>query len=284
MKKHFLLKSLSCVLSLLFIFSLFCIFAAAETETGSSNASNPAAYVYVRDKANVFSDEQIQRIYQKILDERSKLDKKGKSVLFYVVTYPMDNSYDRYTGDDLLSEIGASISDDIIALVITKNLIVGSYTWSDPWYYDLYTYGDALTAISEKEVDRILDDGKVYNNLKFRDDSEAKIEGIEAFLDKSGQAYAGRLGAPFGKVLLIAFIIALLGAGLVCLGVVLKYNMKTKQNIYPLEHYTKMKLNDSSDVFKGSYVRKRIIQTSSGGRSGGSSGGAGGGSGHRGGR
>ncbi|MBQ3928161.1 MAG: hypothetical protein II710_05935, partial [Clostridia bacterium] len=102
MKKRFLLKSLSCVLSLLFIFSLFCFFAAAETETGSSNASNPAAYVYVRDKANVFSDEQIQRIYQKILDERSKLDKKGKSVLFYVVTYPMDNSYDRYTGDDLL--------------------------------------------------------------------------------------------------------------------------------------------------------------------------------------
>ena len=62
MKKHFLLKSLSCVLALLFMISLFGIFAAAETETGSSNASNPAAYVYVRDKANIFLDEQIQRI------------------------------------------------------------------------------------------------------------------------------------------------------------------------------------------------------------------------------
>ena len=202
---------------------------------------------------------------------------------------------DKYENIEKLAELiasGAVNGADIISLpemwncpYQTENFPV----YAEPEQGDSWL---ALSTLARKNsayvvggsIPELGDDGKVYNNLKFRDDSEAKIEGIEAFLDKSGQAYAGRLGAPFGKVLLIAFIIALLGAGLVCLGVVLKYNMKTKQNIYPLEHYTKMKLNDSSDVFKGSYVRKRIIQTSSGGRSGGSSGGAGGGSGHRGGR
>ena len=242
--------------------------------TGLGTTSYTVRYVY--DKALVFDNNQIKKIDDIIMDLKSQVSKKtGKNVDFYVVTYARTEYSKSYWGEDFLAETGLKSSSSMVVLILIRNQFTGS---ADLWNYNMYTYGDANIEINQKEVDYILDDPDVKNNLKGWD----QVEGVVKFLSLSADAYKGRVGAPVGGIILVSFVIALLVAGLACLGVVLKYKMKTKQNIYPIEKYTKLKLKESNDVFRGSYVRKRIIQTSQSRSGGGRTGG--GGSGFRGGR
>ena len=143
------------------------------------------------------------------------------------------------------------------------------------YYYNMYTYGDANYDINQKEVNYILDDYDVYYNLK----GGEIYDGAKAFFELSATAFEGRLGAPWILVILVSAVIALIIGLAVCAGVVASYKKKRASVDYPLEHFAKLELVHSNDIFKGSFVTKRVIQSSSSG-----GGGRGGGAGHRGGR
>lgn len=60
---------------------------------------------------------------------------------------------------------------------------------------------------------------------------------------------------PFA--ILLAVIIAVVAV--VC--IVRSYSMKYKQVDYPFDQYTKLNLHEKQDVFTGSHVTRRVIET-----------------------
>lgn len=194
---------------------------------------------------------------------------------FYVATHRVPvgvSSYSsKYIGEDFLEDHGLSENGEIVLLIITLDRGV--------YYYDLYLYGDAWDRVNSKERDYILDDDDVYDNIK-----GGQLEaGVSAYLNLSAQAYAGRLGVSYGIIIFVTLCISLLIAFLACFGVYQSYKAKKKSVDYPLDQFAKLKLTDHSDVFAGSFVTRRVIQSGSGGRGGGGSS-HGGGGGHAGGR
>lgn len=194
---------------------------------------------------------------------------------FYVVTHEMRHEDDEYWGEDFLEDEGLSENADIIILIIT--LDDGTY------YYDLYLYGDAWDKVPKRERNYLLDHDEVYDNLK----SGRLKAGIVAFLNESAELYEGENAGYEAyeksfrvKLLIFSLIIAAVLAFVACFGVYKSYTAKKKSVDYPLEHFAKMDLKDKEDIFAGSFVTRRVIQTNSGGGGGG----RGGGGGHGGGR
>lgn len=194
---------------------------------------------------------------------------------FYVVTHKMRHDDDEYWGEDFLEDEGLSENADIIILIIT--LDDGTY------YYDLYLYGDAWDKVPKRERNYLLDHDEVYDNLK----GGRLKAGIIAFLNVGAELYEGENAGYEAyeksfrvKLLIFSLIIAAVLAFVACFGVYKSYTAKKKSVDYPLEHFAKMDLKDKEDIFAGSFVTRRVIQTSSGGGGGG----RGGGGGHGGGR
>ena len=194
---------------------------------------------------------------------------------FYVVTHEMRHEDDEYWGEDFLEDEGLSENADIIILIIT--LDDGTY------YYDLYLYGDAWDKVPKRERNYLLDHDEVYDNLK----GGRLKAGIIAFLNVGAELYEGENAGYEAyeksfrvKLLIFSLIIAAVLAFVACFGVYKSYTAKKKSVDYPLEHFAKMDLKDKEDIFAGSFVTRRVIQTSSGGGGGG----RGGGGGHGGGR
>ncbi|MGM9683811.1 MAG: TPM domain-containing protein [Eubacteriales bacterium] len=221
---------------------------------------------HVYDDAKYMSESQINELEIKA-SELS--DKSGASLI--VATY--GGSY--YEGDDFCRKNSISTKDDIVLLIITKS--------SGTYYYDIYTYGDAYSNISNTEVDRILDASDVYDNIK----SGNIADGASAFLTRAEKAYSGLLWASPRVPIICGVVTALIVAIAITVGIIVSYKKKQRSASYPLERYTTMNLVGKEDIFLGSSVTKVRINTSSGG-SGGSGGGGGsshgGGGGHRGGR
>ena len=208
---------------------------------------------------------------------REKADETGCH--FYVVTHDMRGGVGEYWGEDFLADQGFSENDNIVLLIITMD--------RSTYYYDLYLYGDAWDRIGRHERDYILDHEDVYNHLK----GGQLAQGIEAFLEVSAENYLGRspecqkiVNAYYLKIFLLSFIIATVTGVVSCVSVYKSYTAKKRSVDYPLEHFAKMELKDEDDVFVGSFVTTRVIQTSTGSRGGGGGGGRGGGGGHAGGR
>ncbi len=180
-------------------------------------------------------------------------------------------------GEEILSRYGLAEFHDIVILVITYDY---------EYHYDLYTYGKAVSKLSNREVNNILDAPDVFDNLK----GGALFEGSMAFTVHTEDALLTAALAPSNFPLsffLICIGLAILLALIVCACVFFSYKKKKRSSSYPLEAYTKLDLTESRDIFLGSHVTKRYIPPSnSGGRSGGgrSGGSRGGGGGHRGGR
>ena len=194
---------------------------------------------------------------------------------FYVVTHEMRHEDDEYWGEDFLEDEGLSENADIIILIIT--LDDGTY------YYDLYLYGDAWDKVPKRERNYLLDHDEVYDNLK----GGRLKAGIVAFLNVGAELYEGENAGYEAyeksfrvKLLIFSLIIAEVLAFVACFGVYKSYTAKKKSVDYPLEHFAKMDLKDKEDIFAGSFVTRRVIQTNSGGGGGG----RGGGGGHGGGR
>ena len=81
---------------------------------------------------------------------------------FYVATYAVPLGYSsyqyRYTGEMFLYDRGLDYNTDLVLLVITLD--------AGQFYYNIYTYGEAMDRISTKEVNYILDDDDVFHNIK----------------------------------------------------------------------------------------------------------------------
>lgn len=169
-----------------------------------------------------------------------------------------------------------SIPDGADAVVLVVRHVYSVY------YYDMYTFGEAEHIFSDADVDRILDDPKVYNNIK----EGNLVDGCRAFTDLCHDVVEEHHLAEQEKARLAPLTAVLVGAisglvvgGITVLCVFLVYRKKQHGESYPLDRYAKLNLTQSNDIFVGSHVtRVRIQSNSSGGRSGG-----GGGS-HRGGR
>lgn len=185
----------------------------------------------------------------------------------------------------VLSRCGITRKDDAVVLAI--------YQTSDGVYhYDIYTFGAAADAFSDRDIDEVLDTPGVYNNIK----AGKLTEGAKAFLAACGKvearfveeekAEAERAAereatrVPRG---IAAMAVAFLAAGGVAMLIVaLVYCKKTHGETYPLDRYAKLNLTKEVDRFVGSYITRVRVNTNNGSSGGSRSGG--GSSGHRGGR
>lgn len=243
------------LLAVLCLSMLFCMpLSAAE---GSERVYDPAS---------LFNGTEATALATR-MDELSR----SYGVEFYLATYQAHGRYDDYIGDEYCRDIRNLKGMDAVLLIVTYD------EWDGEYYYDMYTYGQANYAISQKEVNYILDKYEVYNNIK----SGYVSEGVEAFFDWSGKAYEGRVGAPPALIITISAIIALVIALIARAGVVAAYKHKKASVDYPLDRYATLELTREKDSFVRQYTTRTYSPRSS------SSGGGsrhGGGGGHRGGR
>ncbi len=196
---------------------------------------------------------------------------------FYMATYNAYGYSDDFVGDDYCASVEDISRFDAVLFVITYDRYDGEY------YYDIYIYGRADSAISDKEVNYILDADAVYNNIK----SGKLSDGAAAFFDLSAKAYDGRVGVSYAVIIPVCAVLAILISLLVVKGVKDSYSRKHASADYPLDRFARLELTARSDTFAGTAVTRsyspRSRSSGGGGRSGGSSA-HGGGSGHRGGR
>ena len=193
-------------------------------------------------------------------------------VELYLATYNADDRYDDFYGDDYCTRVQNLKGTNAVLLVVTYERRNHTY------YYNMYTYGDANYAISQKEVNYILDTYDVYYNLK----GGNVYEGSVAFFEMSAQAFTGRVGAPMAVIVVISAVISLIIAFAVRAGIVAAYKKKKASVDYPLDRYAKLELTHEVDRYVREYTTRTYSPRSSGGSSGG--GRHGGGGGHRGGR
>lgn len=220
----------------------------------------------VFDRGNLLTGDEEKR-----LNELAKAATEKTGCGFYVDTCRRSYYDNYYIGTEFLREKGLSRRDDVILLIISYE--EGTY------YYDLYLYGNGEKMVTQQEADLILDTYGVYYSIK---GGELEL-GIRAFFDAAVAQYQNGTVRPnpYRKALPVAAVISALIAIAACVGVKMRYSMKHKSVDYPLDRYAKLNLTEKEDVFTGSFITKRTIQSSSGGGSGG---GRGGGGGHAGGR
>lgn len=201
-------------------------------------------------------------------------EKAGIPICAYVFSSQYTYSgYEKYWGDDFLAEHGLRDDVSLVLLVVTVKQFETNY--------DIYTYGDAYQKINQKEIDYILDDSRVYDNLK----GGEIAEGLCAYAELSAQAYAGRLGISWVLILIVALIIGGIAGGASVGGIWASYKKKNPSTSYPLDRFATLDLTHSHDREVGKFVTTTIISSGGhGGRGGGGGGRSGGGGGHRGGR
>ena len=227
-------------------------------------------YKYVYDKAEMLTEEE-----ERALNEKLKLASAQCGCEIYFVVSEYWQNFGGYEGW-YFDELGLDASQDLMVLDVQHDK-------SGEYYYYLDTYGDVYSKISDREVNRLLDDKEVYNNIK----SGNLIHGANRFVILAEDAVNGNLPAPWLKIILISSLIGFIPAAVAVAIVVYRYKKKLKSEIYPLSKYARLSIDQSrtSDVFLNSYITKVRIQSSSSSR--GRSGGGGrrsGGGGRRGGR
>ena len=218
---------------------------------------------HVQDNAGMFTSAEIQKINSYIASNWTNPDFD-----IYVVTTD-DITYD---ADDFRYEQG--VGKNIVILVLIDN-----YDRN----YDFYTYGDATRAISDREVDLILDHSSVYNNIKsgrFYDGVLGVIKQTNKYVKSDGDS----LGARFVSCLGIGAFVGITVAVIWGICIITSYKKKQRSASYPLERYARLDLKRRDERFIGVYKTRRLIQSSSGGGSRGGGRSSGGGGGRRGGR
>lgn len=228
-----------------------------------------AQFEPIDDRAGLFSDAAQFRA-----ENADSADSYG--VRYFLLT---DTAKEAPSDREILTRCGIDRKDDAAVLLVR-------YT-GGTYYYDMYTWGLVNDALSDTDVDRILDDTGVYNNLKSGNIPAGATRWralcstyVADYAAEQAEWEAGRV--PRGiAIMAVSFLVA---GGIAVLCVALSYRKKVHGEIYPLERYAKLDLQLKSDRFVGSYITRVRVQsnnTSGGGRSGG---GGGGGGGHRGGR
>ena len=247
---------------------MLCVLLASALTLGAGAEQYPDYLVSVTDKDDLLTAADEQRVNEAFL---AATEAAGIPICAYV--FASEIGYDghvEYFGEQFLAEHGLSKNDELILLVV-------AVTYFEV-YYDLYLYGDAWNRINQKERDYILDDSRVYNNLK---DAEF-ADGLCAYAAVSAEAYAGRLGVSWKLILIVALILGAGAGWLSVRSIAASYKKKNPSQSYPLDRFAKLELTHEKDHEIGKFVTTTIISTGSrGGRGGG---GRGGGGGHAGGR
>ena len=218
---------------------------------------------HVQDNAGMFTSAEIDKINSYIASNWT-----NPSFDIYVVTTD-DITYD---ADDFRYEQG--VGKNVVILVLIDN---------NARNYDFYTYGDATRAISDREVDLILDHSSVYDNIKsgrFYDGVLGVIKQTNNYVKSNGDSF----GALFVSYLGIGAFVGITVAVIWGICIITSYKKKQRSASYPLERYARLDLKRRDEHFMGSFVTKRVIQSSSGGSRGGGGRSSGGGGGRRGGR
>ena len=239
--------------------SIIVLVVVASASALSVFAAETQKYVF--DDADFLTDTE-----ELALEEQAKVLSERCGAKFIIAC--KYSSY--YEGEWILQENNLSDNDDIIMLIIT--------TSGGEYYYDLYTYGNAYSKITNVEVDRVLDNSDVYPNIK----GGELYMGLSAYMICAEKAYNSFLWAEFKDLLSVGAFAAIVTFALSVIMITSSYKKKQKSTQYPLDKYTKMDLVHSNDRYVRSAVtRVRVNSSSSGGGHGGRSGGGGG---HRGGR
>ena len=247
---------------------MLCALLAGVLTLGVGAEQYPDYLVSVTDKDNLLEAADEKRVNEALA---KATDEAGIPICAYVFASEIGyNGHVEYVGEQFLAEHGLSENDELILLVV-------AVTYFEV-YYDLYLYGDAWDRINQKERDYILDDSRVYNNLK-----QGKFaDGLCAYASVSTEAYAGRLGVSWRLILILALIVGAVVGGLTVKSIAANYKRKNPSQSYPLDRFAKLELTHERDRELGKFVTTTIISTNShGGRGGG---GRGGGGGHAGGR
>ena len=238
-------KALFLILSLCLLAALLLPVAAAEG-TGSY-----AITVY--DKADFFTEAEEAAL-------RAVRNGDTYGVRFFLVTSQAQMSAG---GVHSLCGIGG---DPAVVLVIDGTL--------NKRYYEMFTFNEADELFSNSEVNGILDDDRVYDEIKYG----SLLSGATVFFDLCQQEIEQENGFPW-TALVVALIIGTVVGGITVLCVFISYRKKRHGVSYPLDRYATMNLTQCNDRFVGSYVtRVRVQSSSGGGRSGGGGGGFSGGS------
>ena len=187
--------------------------------------------------------------------------------------YVYKSTYYLYSPDEIIDEYEELTGENFIDIA----LLAVSYEYGT-YYYELLTYGEAYTAINDREANRILDNSNIYDNIK-AGDLEA---GIISYADITSVAISGALRPNLGKVIIASAIISLIVASAICLSLFFAYKKKLHAESYPLSRYASLSLIVERDTFITKFVTRVRIRNSSsssggrmsggGGRSGGSRG------------
>ncbi len=239
-----------CLLCLLILCCVLPLWVFADNPVGGT----------VYDAGSYLTETEVQDLQAKI--DRF-YEKTGAKFIIYTTTVK------NYDGETIVRQLGYSENDDLIIFGITHDY--------DGYHYYMDTYGDTYTRIDDDEFNDILDDPRV---AKIKQSEFASA--LSAVIEESQDAYGTKNGrwVVCGVVgCLIAAIIALIAF----FAVRRQYVRKLRGESYPLEHYTKLELQQSEDTYLRKNVTRTRISSGSSSRGGGRSGGGGGG-GHRGGR
>lgn len=253
------------------ILLVLIVLGALPVNAQSEQESFPDSLTDVHDVDDLLSDDQ-EFLVNAALELAS--EQTGIPICAYV--FFSDYSYggrEKYFGQEFLADRGLSDDDPLVLLVV-------SATHSEI-FYDIYTYGDAYRKINEKEIDYILDDSRVYHNIK-----QGNIaDGLCAYAELSAEAYMGRLGVSWVLILIGSLIIGAIVGAISAKSVLASYKRKKHSTAYPLDRFATLDLTNSDDREIGRFVTTTIISSGGrGGRGGGGGSRMGGGGGHRGGR
>lgn len=252
------------------LFSILLLLLTLSTLPMTAFADDARDTAILEDTANFFSAEEELQLEQVLLQAAASTD---GACTFCLATHELPTSFSpRYEGEDFLKKHGLSNRDNLVILIITLD--------DGVYYYDLYTYGDAAGKLSDKEVNYILDRNSVYKSIKSGD----LLNGSTAFFSLAARGYNGRVGTSYAVIAAVSLGISALIGIACCAGVYVSYSKRKKSVDYPLENFAKMELTETDDVFVGSFVTRRVIQSENGGHGGGHGSNHGGGDGHRGGR
>ena len=201
-------------------------------------------------------DNSISASNEKALEEKLQAAEERCGVKFRVYVHEPSPYVMGFNAYDYHQETGESL-DNLFLLVIS--LEDGVY------YYEIMPDDTSETGITEKEIQKILDNDKVYDNIK----SGKLYEGIDAFIALSEKAAAGTLRNSFKKVIIPSLIIAAVISLISSVTVVVIYRRKLHSASYPLDRYANLNLITENDVFINKTVTRVRVNNSSSSSGGG---------------
>ena len=192
--------SKSIIFSLVMTMAICILFAPIYTLAFEYNSGISSR---ISDKYDRLSASDESKIYRAIVDAEESV-----AAVFLVAVYDEDKTIP--SGKVILESFGFDHRYDNVILLVIK---YSSAKGENEHKYEMFTYGTPNKAISNREVDDILDSDEVYNNLKggqFADGAVAFIRGSVSAIEfeESGDDMDILIGIGFGSIGLIAIVAA----------------------------------------------------------------------------